>query len=148
MLQRDDGLTATRRLLVQELKINVTQLNLIKLTISVQRWTTHSGTSSLHFPANFRYRVFSSPGRLRPWFWWWEQWKVHKEVDKCEIKVRMSLIKQLPVSEVVCGAPSIYLDFARSSLDPKIGVAAQNCYKVAKGAFTGEIRYQLRGHTH
>lgn len=45
-------------------------------------------------------------------------------------------------SEVVCAAPSVYLDFARSSLDPKIGVAAQNCYKVAKGAFTGEIRYR------
>lgn len=44
-------------------------------------------------------------------------------------------------TEVVCGAPSIYLDFARSNLDPKFGVAAQNCYKVAKGAFTGEIRY-------
>lgn len=42
--------------------------------------------------------------------------------------------------EVVCGAPSIYLDFARSKLDAKFGVAAQNCYKVAKGAFTGEIR--------
>lgn len=41
---------------------------------------------------------------------------------------------------VVCGAPSIYLDFARQKLDPKIGVAAQNCYKVASGAFTGEIR--------
>lgn len=44
-----------------------------------------------------------------------------------------------PNTEVVCGAPAIYLDFARSKLDPKIGVAAQNCYKVAKGAFTGEI---------
>lgn len=43
-------------------------------------------------------------------------------------------------SEVVCAPPSIYLDFARASLDPKIGVAAQNCFKVAKGAFTGEIR--------
>ncbi|RVE66820.1 hypothetical protein OJAV_G00111250 [Oryzias javanicus] len=42
-------------------------------------------------------------------------------------------------TEVVCAAPSIYLDFARSSLDPSISVAAQNCYKVAKGAFTGEI---------
>lgn len=45
--------------------------------------------------------------------------------------------------EVVCGAPSIYLDFARSKLDAKFGVAAQNCYKVAKGAFTGEIRYVM-----
>lgn len=86
VLQRDDGLTATPRLLVQELKINVTQLNLIKLTISDQ------SISSLHFPANFRYRVFSSSGHLRRWWWWWwEQWKVHKEVDKCKIKVRMSL---------------------------------------------------------
>ncbi|XP_063054900.1 triosephosphate isomerase B [Engraulis encrasicolus] len=42
-------------------------------------------------------------------------------------------------TDVVCGAPAIYLDFARSKLDKKIGVAAQNCYKVAKGAFTGEI---------
>uniref|UniRef100_U3I8D8 Triosephosphate isomerase n=1 Tax=Anas platyrhynchos platyrhynchos TaxID=8840 RepID=U3I8D8_ANAPP len=42
-------------------------------------------------------------------------------------------------TEVVCGAPSIYLDFARQKLDAKIGVAAQNCYKVPKGAFTGEI---------
>ncbi|KAM3858099.1 triosephosphate isomerase [Diretmus argenteus] len=42
-------------------------------------------------------------------------------------------------TEVVCGAPSIYLDFARSHLDARISVAAQNCYKVAKGAFTGEI---------
>ncbi|KAM8924518.1 triosephosphate isomerase [Pelodytes ibericus] len=42
-------------------------------------------------------------------------------------------------TEVVCGAPSIYLDFARQKLDAKYAVSAQNCYKVAKGAFTGEI---------
>ncbi|XP_066568365.1 triosephosphate isomerase B [Amia ocellicauda] len=41
-------------------------------------------------------------------------------------------------TDVVCGAPTIYLDFTRQKLDAKIGVAAQNCYKVAKGAFTGE----------
>lgn len=46
-------------------------------------------------------------------------------------------------TEVVCGAPSIYLDFARSKLDHKFGIAAQNCYKVPKGAFTGEIRYVM-----
>lgn len=49
----------------------------------------------------------------------------------------------LVLTEVVCGAPSIYLDFVRSKLDAKIGVAAQNCYKVPKGAFTGEIRLDL-----
>ncbi|MGH0125893.1 UNVERIFIED_CONTAM: hypothetical protein FKN15_026442 [Acipenser sinensis] len=42
-------------------------------------------------------------------------------------------------TDVVCGAPTIYLDFVRSKLDSKMGVAAQNCYKVAKGAFTGEV---------
>jgi triosephosphate isomerase len=46
--------------------------------------------------------------------------------------------------EVVCGSPAIYLDFVRSKMDAKLGVAAQNCYKVAKGAFTGEIRYGPR----
>ncbi|XP_060948363.1 triosephosphate isomerase [Limanda limanda] len=43
------------------------------------------------------------------------------------------------LTEVVCAAPSVYLDFVRSRLDRRIGVAAQNCYKVSKGAFTGEI---------
>ncbi|KAG7252968.1 hypothetical protein CRUP_010959 [Coryphaenoides rupestris] len=31
--------------------------------------------------------------------------------------------------DVVCGSPAIYLDFVRSKMDAKIGVAAQNCYK-------------------
>lgn len=52
----------------------------------------------------------------------------------------LRVICLLCLPEVVCGAPSIYLDFARQKLDAKIGVAAQNCYKVPKGAFTGEIR--------
>lgn len=43
-------------------------------------------------------------------------------------------------SEVVCAAPTAYIDFTRQKLDHKIAVAAQNCYKVANGAFTGEIR--------
>lgn len=65
---------------------------------------------------------------------------------KCRVKNKMFSIESLSgcvgalFSEVVCAPPSIYLDLARSSLDPKIGVAAQNCFKVAKGAFTGEIR--------
>lgn len=42
-------------------------------------------------------------------------------------------------TDVICGAPTIYLDFARQKLDAKYAVAAQNCYKVSKGAFTGEI---------
>jgi triosephosphate isomerase (TIM) len=45
----------------------------------------------------------------------------------------------IDLAEVVCGVPAIYLDYARQKLPASIGVAAQNCYKVAKGAFTGEI---------
>jgi len=44
-----------------------------------------------------------------------------------------------PNTEVVVSPPTIYLDYVRSKLDPSIGVAAQNCYKVEKGAFTGDI---------
>lgn len=45
----------------------------------------------------------------------------------------------LSSSEVVCAPPTAYIDFARQKLDPKIAVAAQNCYKVTNGAFTGEV---------
>ncbi|XP_030605531.1 triosephosphate isomerase B-like [Archocentrus centrarchus] len=44
-----------------------------------------------------------------------------------------------PSVEVVCAAPTIYLDMTRSKLDPKFGMAAQNCYIVPSGGFTGEI---------
>nr|CAG4648835.1 EOG090X0BSC [Polyphemus pediculus] len=44
-----------------------------------------------------------------------------------------------PNTELVCGVPPCYLDYCRQKLPATIGVAAQNCYKVAKGAFTGEI---------
>ena len=36
--------------------------------------------------------------------------------------------------------PSAYLAHVRQKLPNSIGVAAQNCYKCNKGAFTGEIR--------
>ena len=36
--------------------------------------------------------------------------------------------------------PAVYLEYARKALNPAIGVAAQNCYKAEKGAFTGDIR--------
>jgi len=43
-----------------------------------------------------------------------------------------------PNCEVVVGCPAIYMDYVRSKLPAAIGVAAQNCYKAEKGAFTGE----------
>lgn len=41
--------------------------------------------------------------------------------------------------EVVVAPPSIYLDYTKSIIPQNIQVAAQNAYKVPKGAFTGEI---------
>ena len=43
-------------------------------------------------------------------------------------------------TEVVVSPPSIYIQYVRENLPSTIGVAAQNCYKAEKGAFTGEIR--------
>jgi len=44
-----------------------------------------------------------------------------------------------PNTEVVVAPPALYLDYTRQKLNTDIGVAAQNCYKVEKGAFTGDI---------
>lgn len=45
-----------------------------------------------------------------------------------------------PNVEVVVGCPGCYLMYVRDKLPAdKFGVAAQNCYKAAKGAFTGEF---------
>ena len=37
------------------------------------------------------------------------------------------------------GPPSCYLMYTRDKLPTYIGVAAQNCYKATKAAFTGEL---------
>lgn len=44
-----------------------------------------------------------------------------------------------PKTEVVVAPPTIYIDYTCGMINKKIGVAAQNCYKVASGAFTGDI---------
>jgi len=44
-----------------------------------------------------------------------------------------------PNCEVVVGVPGCFLEFARKTLPAGVGVAAQNCYKAEKGAFTGEL---------
>jgi len=41
--------------------------------------------------------------------------------------------------DIVVAPPTIYLDFVKQHLAKDLHVAAQNCYKVASGAFTGEI---------
>ncbi|XP_075699064.1 triosephosphate isomerase [Rhinoderma darwinii] len=67
-------------------------------------------------------------------------WKLNGDKKSLgELIDTMNSAKVNTETDVVCGAPTIYLDFARQKLDAKFAVAAQNCYKVAKGAFTGEI---------
>jgi len=60
-------------------------------------------------------------------------------------------------AEVVCAPPALYLAYVRDNLSSRIQVAGQNCYKVPKGAFTGDIspamlddvgaRYVILGHS-
>ena len=44
------------------------------------------------------------------------------------------------ISEVVVAPPSCYLSYVKDNVPPGVSVSAQNCYKVLKGAYTGEIR--------
>jgi len=42
-------------------------------------------------------------------------------------------------ADVVVAPATCHLDYVRTHLDKQLGVAAQNCWKVASGAFTGDI---------
>jgi triosephosphate isomerase len=67
-------------------------------------------------------------------------WKMNG--DKKQINEIIGFLKSGPLNqdtEVVVGVPAIYLELVRTCVPASIGVAAQNCYKVPKGAFTGEI---------
>jgi triosephosphate isomerase len=46
-------------------------------------------------------------------------------------------------TEVVVAPPACYLAYVREKLNKQIAVSAQNCYKVDKGAFTGEISAEM-----
>jgi len=67
-------------------------------------------------------------------------WKMNG--TKAEINGIAEFLKKGPLSpntEVVVGCPQCYLAYSREQVPAAIGVAAQNCYKAGKGAFTGEI---------
>ena len=49
------------------------------------------------------------------------------------------LLRLLSLLKVVVGVPGCYLQYVVDKLPNTIEVAAQNCYKAAKGAFTGEL---------
>lgn len=63
--------------------------------------------------------------------------------DKASIDGIIKFLKEAPNptnAEVVVAPPTAYLEYVQSRLPADKGaVAAQNCYKVPKGAFTGEI---------
>lgn len=67
-------------------------------------------------------------------------WKMNGSKASVDELVKMLNEKgRNPKTEVVVSPPAIYLAHVREKLHKDIGVAAQNCYKVEKGAFTGEI---------
>lgn len=62
--------------------------------------------------------------------------------DKKQVTEIVDTLKKGPLDanvEVVVGVPAIYLEYVQSIVPNTINVAAQNCWKSPKGAFTGEI---------
>lgn len=67
-------------------------------------------------------------------------WKMNG--DKKQVTDIIDTLKKGPLDpnvEVVIGVPAIYLAYVKSITPDNIEVAAQNSWKVSKGAFTGEI---------
>lgn len=66
-------------------------------------------------------------------------WKMNG--TKSQINEILAFLKTGPLSdatEVIVGVPAIYLDYVKSNAPSNVEVAAQNCYKADKGAFTGK----------
>ncbi|XP_042212897.1 triosephosphate isomerase-like [Homarus americanus] len=67
-------------------------------------------------------------------------WKMNVNKTRIDNIVKFMTAASLdPNTEAVVGCPSCYLSYARHHLPSEIGVAAQNCYKVPSGNFSGEI---------
>jgi len=68
-------------------------------------------------------------------------WKMNG--DKASIDTLVSWLVEGPLdknTEVVVGVPGCYLQYVNDKLSSsQVSVAAQNCYKANKGAFTGEL---------
>ncbi|XP_068620078.1 triosephosphate isomerase [Battus philenor] len=67
-------------------------------------------------------------------------WKMNG--DKNQINEIVNNMKKGPLDnnvEVIVGVPAIYLSYVKSIVPENIAVAAQNCWKIPKGAVTGEI---------
>ncbi|XP_046547526.1 triosephosphate isomerase-like [Haliotis rubra] len=67
-------------------------------------------------------------------------WKMNG--NKSSIDGIISFLNAGPLdanTDVIVAPPAAYLDYVRSKVNANVAVAAQTCYKVDKGAFTGEI---------
>nr|AFX72997.1 Triosephosphate isomerase [Spirometra erinaceieuropaei] len=67
----------------------------------------------------------------------WKMNESHSEIDNILNKLNSADLD--PNAEIVLGAPACFLKYAQEKARAGIKIAAQNCYKVASGAFTGEI---------
>jgi len=68
----------------------------------------------------------------------WKMNNLKKDSEKLLALLNAASINFANV-EVCLAPPTAYLDYVRQTAKPEFHVAAQNCYKCEKGAFTGEI---------
>merc|ERR1719435_31028 len=67
-------------------------------------------------------------------------WKMNGTLASIDKLVEMLNTAKISVdAEVVCAPPALYLAYVRDNLSSRFQVAGQNCYKVPKGAYTGDI---------
>ncbi|EDV53108.1 triosephosphate isomerase isoform X1 [Drosophila erecta] len=103
------------------------------------QWKTYEGQKK--FYANFSTDCTdSNSDTMSRKFCVGGNWKMNGDQKSiAEIAKTLSSASLDPNTEVVIGCPAIYLMYARNLLPCELGLAGQNAYKVAKGAFTGEI---------
>ncbi|CAG7824455.1 unnamed protein product [Allacma fusca] len=71
-------------------------------------------------------------------------WKMNG--NKSEIQSIVNSLNAAPLNDqtdIVVSPPAVYLEYTRGIISPKIRTAGQNSYKVAKGAFTGDVSPQM-----
>ncbi|XP_014272812.1 triosephosphate isomerase B [Halyomorpha halys] len=67
-------------------------------------------------------------------------WKMNgsrKDIEELFKKLEKADLN--PEVEVIVAPPALYLEFSKCRVPKNMHLAAQNCFKVPKGAFTGEI---------
>nr|VZI46252.1 unnamed protein product [Spirometra erinaceieuropaei] len=65
----------------------------------------------------------------------------HKEIDTIINNLKSADLD--PNVDIVLGAPACYLQYAQEKAPKGIHIAAENCYKLPSGAFTGQTGRRL-----